>query len=103
LFQRFVAQRIRNFVVGVKFVVVEKGDPMPPQLRGARGLFVYTPGSKDRTIYVRGASFGDMQGVNVITVLHELLHAATASRIEAGLLKGFKNASLQKFMREMEG
>jgi hypothetical protein len=103
LFQRFVAERIRNFVVGVKFVVVEKGDPMPPQLRGARGLFVYTPGSKERTIYVRGASFGDMQGVNVITVLHELLHAATASRIEAGLLKGFRNASLQKFMREMEG
>jgi hypothetical protein len=35
-------------------------------------------------------------------VLHELLHAATASRIDAGLFKGFKNASLQKFMREME-
>jgi hypothetical protein len=102
LFQRFVAQRIRNFVIGVKFVVVEKGDPMPPELRGARGLFVFTPGSKERTIYVRGASFGDQQGINVITVLHELLHAATASRIEAGLLKGFKNASLQKFMREME-
>jgi hypothetical protein len=102
LFQRFVAQRIRNFVINVKFVVVEKGDPIPPQLRGARGLFVYTPGSKERTIYVRGSSFGDMQGINVITVLHELLHAATASRIEAGLLKGFKNASLQKFMREME-
>ena len=102
LFQRFVAQRIRNFVINVKFVVVEKGDPIPPQLRGARGLFVYTPGSKERTIYVRGSSFGDMQGINVITVLHELLHAATASRIEAGILKGFKNASLQKFMREME-
>jgi hypothetical protein len=102
LFQRFVAQRIRNFVIGVKFVVVEKGDPIPPELSGARGLFVYTPGSKERTIYVRGSSFGDQQGINVITVLHELLHAATASRIEAGLLKGFKNASLQKFMREME-
>ena len=102
LFQRFVAQRIRNFVVGVKFVVIEKGDPVPPEMSGARGLFVYTPGSKDRTIYVRGASFGSQQGINVITVLHELLHAATASRIEAGLLKGFKNASLQKFMREME-
>jgi hypothetical protein len=106
LFQRFVAQRIRNFVVGVKFVVVEKGDGTPAkilsELSGARGLFVYTPGSKERTIYVRGASFGDQQGINVITVLHELLHAATASRIEAGLLKGFRNASLQKFMREME-
>jgi len=102
LFQRFVAQRIRNFVIGVKFVVVEKGDSIPPELSGARGLFVYTPGSKERTIYVRGSSFGDQQGINIITVLHELLHAATASRIEAGLLKGFKNASLQKFMREME-
>jgi hypothetical protein len=102
LFQRFVAQRIRNFVINVKFVVVEKGDPAPAQLSGARGLFVYTPGSKERTIYVRGSSFGDQQGINVITVLHELLHAATASRIDAGLFKGFKNASLQKFMREME-
>jgi len=107
MFQRFVAERIRNYMVGVKFVVVEKGDATPAnileELKGARGLFVYTPGSKDRTVYVRGASFGDQQGINVITVLHELLHAATASRIEAGLMKGFKNASLQKFMREMDG
>jgi hypothetical protein len=107
LFQRFVAQRIRNFMVGVKFVVVEEGDATPAnilaEMEGARGLFVYTPGQKDRTIYVRGSSFGDLQGINNITVLHELLHAATASRIQAGLVKGFKNASLQKFMREMSG
>jgi hypothetical protein len=105
LFQRFVAQRIRNFMVGVKFVVVEKGDATPAEileeLKEARGLFVYTPGQKERTVYVRGSSFGDLQGINNITVLHELLHAATASRIQAGLLKGFRNASLQKFMREM--
>jgi hypothetical protein len=107
LFQRFVAQRIRNFMVGVKFVVVEEGDATPAnilaEMEGARGLFVYTPGLKDRTIYVRGSSFGDLQGINNVTVLHELLHAATASRITAGLVKGFKNASLQKFMREMSG
>jgi len=107
LFQRFVAQRIRNFMVGVKFVVVEKGDATPAnileELKGARGLFVYTPGLKERTVYVRGSSFGDQQGINNVTVLHELLHAATASRIEAGLLKGFRNASLQKFLREMDG
>ena len=107
LFQRFVAQRIRNFMVGVKFVVVEKGDATPAnilkELEGARGLFVYTPGQKERTVYVRGSSFGDQQGINNVTVLHELLHAATASRITAGLLKGFRNASLQKFLREMDG
>ena len=107
LFQRFVAERIRNFMVGVRFVVVEEGDATPAnilaEMEGARGLFVYTPGLKDRTIYVRGSSFGDQQGINNVTVLHELLHAATASRITAGLVKGFKNASLQKFMREMSG
>jgi hypothetical protein len=107
LFQRLVAERIRNFMVGVKFVVVEEGDATPAnilaEMEGARGLFVYTPGQKDRTVYVRGSSFGDQQGINNVTVLHELLHAATASRIQAGLLKGFKNASLQKFMREMGG
>jgi hypothetical protein len=106
LFQRFVAQRIRNFVTNVKFVVVERGDGTPAnilkELEGARGLFEYTPGSKQRTVYVRGSSFGNQQGINIITVLHELLHAATASRIEAGLFKGFRNSSLQKFMREME-
>ena len=101
-FQKFIAGRIRNFLTGVKFVVVEKGDPMPPQLRGARGLFDYNLKTKERTVYVRGASFGDGQGINNITVLHELLHAATANRITAGLMKGFKNAQLQRFMRDME-
>lgn len=101
-FQKFIAGRIRNFLAGVKFVVVEKGDPMPPELRGARGLFDYNPVTKERTVYVRGASFGDQQGINNITVLHELLHAATANRITAGLMKGLKNAQLQRFMRDME-
>lgn len=101
-FQKLVAQRIRNYMSGVKFVVVEQGDPMPDQLRGARGLFEYTPETGERTIYVRGSSFGDMQGVNNVTVLHELLHAATASRIAAGTKEGAKNAQLQKFVGEMQ-
>jgi hypothetical protein len=101
-FQRLVAQRIRNYMAGVKFVVVEKGDPMPSQLRGARGLFEYTPSTNERTIYVRGSSFGSQQGINTVTVLHELLHAATASRIAAGTKAGAKNPQLQKFVGEMQ-
>jgi len=100
-FQRFVAERIRNFLSGVKFVVLEKGDTIPDGMEDARGLFVYDPKTKERTVYVRGASFGGMQGINNITVLHEMLHAATTNRITAGLLKGFRNAQLQKFVREM--
>jgi hypothetical protein len=101
-FQKFIAGRIRNFLTGVKFVVVEKGDTMPPELRGARGLFDYNLETKERTVYVRGASFGDEQGINNTTVLHELLHAATANRITAGLMKGLRNAQLQRFMRDIE-
>lgn len=100
-FQRFVGERIRNFLSGVKFVVLEKGDTIPARMEGARGLFVYDPKTKERTVYVRGASFGGMQGINNITVLHEMLHAATTNRITAGLLNNFRNAQLQKFVREM--
>ena len=107
IFQRFVAGRIRNFLNGVKFVVVEKGDGTPvsisKDLASARGLFINDRANKERTVYVRGASYGDGQGINNITVLHELLHAATANRISAGLLSGFRNAQLQKFIREMQG
>lgn len=91
-FQRFVAQRLRGFVNGVEFVVLEKGDPLPEQLQqyqkewnAARGLFVENMPAKTRTIYVRGASFGADHGIDHITVLHELLHAATGQKLSLGL------------------
>jgi hypothetical protein len=101
MFQRLVAQRLRGYMAGVKFVVLEKGDKIPAEMEGARGLFEYTPSTKERTVYVRGSSFGDQQGINNVTVLHELLHAATASRIFAGLKDGTKNLQLKKFVGEI--
>jgi hypothetical protein len=101
-FQRFVAQRIRNFLAGVKFVVLEEGDAIPAKMEGARGLFVYDAPTKTRTVYVRGASFGGNQGINNITVLHELLHAATAQRIGLSLIKGIQNIQLKIFKNQME-
>ena len=101
-FQKFVAERIRNYVVGVKFVVLEKGDKIPAEMRNARGLFVYDPAAKEQTVYVRGTSFGDGQGVNNVTVLHELLHAATARRITIGIAGGTKSPQLTKFIDEMQ-
>ena len=83
-FEKLLAARLRGFVSGVKFVVIEKGDPLPEQLQTgknakawerARGLFIQK--GKDKTVYVRGSSFGPDQGVNNVTVLHEMLHAAT--------------------------
>jgi len=85
-FQRLVAMRIRGVLKNVKFVVIERGDSLPPELQQsslwprARGL--YFPDQK--VIYVKGGSFGAMQGSNAVTVLHELLHAATSQKIAAG-------------------
>ena len=114
VFERFIASRLQRFVQNVKFVVLEDGDPLPEQLQkprnkeawdGARGLFIYDPKTKERTVYVRGISFGEDQGVNVITVLHEIIHAATNSRIEAGLLAnylgGHGNSNLRTLIKDL--
>lgn len=92
-FQKFLAKRLRGFVSGVQFIVIEKGDVLPEQLQrhmndwnAARGLFIEDLPTKTRRVYVRGASFGVDQGVNNITVLHELLHAATNQKLSLGLL-----------------
>jgi hypothetical protein len=54
------------------------------QSYGRLPIGLFAPDS--RTVYVRGASFGDSQGINNITVLHEILHAATNQKISLGLL-----------------
>lgn len=106
LFQRFLAKRLRAFVGGVKFVVLEKGDAIPEELQKHADLWetadgLYAPDS--RTVYVRGASFGDAQGINNITTLHEILHAATNQKISLALLPGAKrtNPKLTRFVNDL--
>lgn len=101
-FQKFLANRLRSSTVGVKFVVVEKGDPTPEALtkgkaaeawERARGLFVRDDATGARTVYVRGGSFGADQGANNVTVLHEILHAATVQKLYLGLRAGERGFS----------
>jgi len=89
-FQKMLGKRLRNFVTNVKFVVIEEGQELPAQLqtpRNARSwersiaLYIENYNTGDRVIYVRGASFGENQGVNNLTILHELLHAATNRKV----------------------
>lgn len=93
-FEKLVAARIRSFVGNVRVVVLQEGDALPEQLRsekngkaweGARGLFIENDATGDRVVYLRGDSFGEDQGVNNVTVLHELLHAATNQKLYLGL------------------
>ena len=105
---KLIAQRLRPFVAGVKIVVIEKGDPLPTQLQKhidswdhpdgeprASGLMVAdVETGKDRTIYLRGESFGSAQGVNTITALHEVLHAALDHKLKVAwnaAMKGVKD------------
>ena len=94
LFQKFMAARIRNAVRNVNVVILEKDDPLPAQLSTpmaksywdtARALYIYSDAEGKGTVYLRGESFGNDQGVNNVTVLHELLHAATAQKIQLAL------------------
>jgi len=104
MFQKFLANRLRGFVNGVKFVVIEQGDTLPEDVQAfetdwERADAMFVPDSK--TVYVRGASFGENQGVNNIDVLHEILHAATNQKIALGLLPGAKNTKLARFVNEL--
>jgi hypothetical protein len=90
-FQKILARRIRSSVGNVKIVVVEANQPTPDiflknpryerEWNRARAVYVEGDFDKKKVIYVRGASFGADQGVNNITMLHELLHAATNRKI----------------------
>ena len=95
-FQQRLAKRLRGFVTKVRFVVLEEGQEVPDQLKTPKNaaawdrsiaLYVENYKTGDQVIYVRGASFGNDQGINNTTVLHELLHAATNRKI--ALAKAF--------------
>jgi hypothetical protein len=113
-FEKELAKRLRSAVQGVKFVVVEKGNE-PDALKtekgakfwnNASGLFVQNDATGERTVYVAGDSYGELQGINNITVLHELLHAATNQKLYLGLKaieNGFStDAALTKAVRELQ-
>lgn len=89
-FQKALAKRLRNFVRDVEFIVLEQDSEVPAQLQQAkyadqwersRALYIENFRTGKRVVYVRGASFGNSQGANNVTVLHELLHAATVKKI----------------------
>ena len=102
-FQKALGKRLRNFVTNVKFVVIEEGQELPAQLKTAKNarhwdrsiaLYIENYNTGDRVIYVRGASFGENQGVNNLTILHELLHAATNRKIVLAIEAIKKGVSL---------
>jgi hypothetical protein len=89
-FQKFLAARLLPFVKNVNFQVLEEGAPLPPQIvegkveddwNESRGMFLRVVATGERFVFVRGVSGGPNQGVNNVTVLHEMLHAALNEKI----------------------
>jgi hypothetical protein len=83
-FEKLLAQRLLAAVKGVKFVVMGPNTKVPDIVANAMTdttQGVYYQG----VIYVRDASFGDMQGINNTVVLHEALHAATSKKLDYAL------------------
>jgi hypothetical protein len=105
-FQRLLALRLTGLRVlrDVKFVVLETGDPTPIELvkdlgwAQARGAYV----ADTNTVYVKGESFGYMQGINNITILHELLHAALHRKIQAGRQATLKRLVAGEDVKQIE-
>ena len=111
-FQKLLAKRLRGFVNGVSFEVIEKGQPLPDVLQRnmdtwgrASAIYIRDEATGKRSIYVRGESFGQYHGVNNVDVLHELLHAATNQKIYLGLYSSAKDielgADVTRFVKEL--
>lgn len=112
-FERMLANRIRKYLTGVTVYVVEDTDPTPARMAmavnaeawdRARGVYMAADDTGPREVYLRGASFGYQNGVNNVTILHELLHAALNHRVSAGLLASFygkPDAQLARLVTEL--
>ena len=86
-FESVLAARLLPNALGIRFVVVNPGEKVtaPEGFDSARGMYVETPATGVRTIYVHSSKFDDgVQGANARTVLHEALHAATAFKLKVG-------------------
>ena len=115
-FQRFLAARLLPFVKDVKFMVIEEDAQLPPQIiegkveadwNESRGMFLRVVSTGERFVFVRGVTGGPNQGVNNVTVLHEMLHAALNEKITAayGAYNAGKelNANLVKAFDALQG
>jgi hypothetical protein len=115
-FQKFLAQRLLPFVKDVNFQVIEEDAPLPSQItegkveadwNESRGMFLRIVATNERFVFVRGVSGGPNQGVNNVTVLHEMLHAALNEKIamaDAAISAGKDlKSDLVKAFRALQG
>ena len=110
-----MAARLLPFVKDVSFQVLEEDSPLPREIvdgqvvddwNESRGMFMREISTGKRFVFVRGVSGGPNQGVNNVTVLHEMLHAALNKKMDMAdwaLRSGFdRNSDLAKAFRGLQ-
>jgi GNAT superfamily N-acetyltransferase len=98
---RNIARHIMPYLDGVKVMSLGVGETGPSLVaRGrARGLTSSSP-NKPTEIWIRGIDDAT-SGLNVETVLHELIHAATMRRLAEGRLVVNQDTALGKAHRDL--
>ncbi len=96
---RAIAGRISEFIgENVEYIIVqpdvEVPGGVPRALDIANGVNYENYKTGRRAIYLRGDKFNGENGMNETVVLHELIHAATAERINDGNKAKNKNTTL---------
>jgi hypothetical protein len=115
-FQRFLAARLLPSVKDVSFQVLEEDSQLPQEIvdgqvvddwNESRGMFMREISTGKRFVFVRGVSGGPNQGVNNVTVLHEMLHAALNKKLDmaGGAIKAGKDlkSDLVKAFSALQG
>lgn len=101
---RAIARRIAPFVSGARIVIVSNGVSVPGgvplALNGAHGVYFRKDEKDPGTIYLKDATFSD-HGLSETTLLHELIHAATVARIQAGNLVVNQKTELSAAVMEL--
>lgn len=94
-----LAKKITPSLLNATFKVVEVGVPVPggvPRaLHSAHGVQLTDKARNLDGVWVKGSSFGEEQGINDRTVMHEALHQATARKIQFGNMKVSQGSPLQ--------
>ena len=106
-FESVLAARLLAYVNGVRIVVIQPGQPIPPNLSPdkfseSRAIYYEVPATGGKTIYVHGGKFPDgVQGINIRTMLHELLHAATIQKLKAGAYRIDPNSNVTLITQDL--
>ena len=106
---RKIAERILPFLDDVEIIVARDGMRIPMLIAGgynrqgrfvaARGLSIIQPGKRGGTVWLRSAE--QANGINVETLLHELVHQASQARLADARLFANKGTRAQEIYLEL--